>query len=98
MADFVAARELLAKGDVVVVQCSHQCNIFVMDDRNFQAYRKREKFVYHGGFFTHFPARIAVPESGHWNTVIDLAGRQAAISHAISYVRQARKPPAPSRG
>lgn len=94
MANFIAAREFLAKGDVVVVQCSHQCNVLVMDDQNFQAYRQRKKCTYFGGYFKAFPARIAVPGNGHWNTVIDLGGRQAEIAHAINYIRQTRPVPA----
>ena len=94
MANFIAAREVLAKGDVVVVQCSHQCNVLVMDDANFQAYRARKKCTYFGGHFKAFPARIAVPANGHWNTVIDLGGREAAITHAISYIRQHKPAPA----
>jgi hypothetical protein len=94
MANFIAAREFLAKGDVVVVQCSHQCNVLVMDDQNFQAFRQRKKCTYFGGFFKAFPAKIVVPANGHWNTVIDLGGREAEISHAINYIRQTRKAPA----
>lgn len=94
MANFIAAREFLAKGDVVIVQCSHQCNVLVMDDQNFQAYRQRRKCTYFGGHFKAFPAKIVVPADGHWNTIIDLGGREAEISHAINYVRQARKAPA----
>ena len=88
MTNFIAAREFLARGDVVLVQCSHQCNVLVMDDQNFQAYRQRKKCTYYGGFFKAFPAKVAVPASGHWNTVIDLGGKQAEISHTIQYVRQ----------
>lgn len=92
MANFIAAREKLAKGDVVLVQCSHQCNVLVMDDENFQAYRQRKKCTYFGGHFKTFPTKIAVPADGHWNTVIDLGGKQAEIAHTISYLRQPRKP------
>jgi uncharacterized protein YbdZ (MbtH family) len=88
MANFIAAREFLARGDVVVVQCSHQCNVLVMDDQNFQAYRQRKKCTYFGGHFKTFPARVAVPANGHWNTVIDLGGAQAEIQHTINYIRQ----------
>ena len=88
MANFIAAREFLAKGDVIVVQCSHQCKVLVMDDANFQAYRQRKKCTYFGGHFKAFPARIAAPGNGHWNTVIDLGGAQAQIAHSINYVRQ----------
>lgn len=92
MANFIAAREKLAKGDVVIVQCSHQCNVLVMDDPNFEAYRQRRKCTYFGGHFKTFPAKIAVPADGHWNTVIDLGGKQAEIAHQINYLRQPRKP------
>lgn len=91
MANFIAAREPLAKGDVVIVQCSHQCNVLVMDDQNFAAYRQRRKCTYFGGFFKTFPAKIVVPASGHWNTIIDLGGRQAEITHTINYLRQVRQ-------
>ncbi|MDB5524876.1 MAG: Domain of uncharacterized function [Rhizobium sp.] len=87
MAEFIHARQRLAKGDVVIVQCSHQCNVFVMDDENFVSYRKRQKFTFFGGHFTHFPAKVAVPGDGNWNTVLDLGGRSAAIQHTISYFR-----------
>lgn len=94
MAHFIHARQRLAQGDVVIVQCSHQCNIFLMDDENFLAYRKRQKFTFHGGRFTHFPAKLPVPGDGNWNTVIDLGGREAAIQHSITYFRPsaARQP------
>lgn len=97
MANFIAARELLAKGDVVLVQCSHQCNVLVMDDQNFAAYRQRKKCTYFGGFFKAFPAKIAVPANGHWNTVIDLGGREAEIAHTISYLRPAGRPAAAAK-
>ena len=94
MANFIAAREFLAKGDLIVVQCSHQCNVLVMDDQNFQAYRQRKKCTYFGGYFKAFPAKIVAPGNGHWNTVIDLGGREAEINHAITYVRQHKTAPA----
>lgn len=88
MANFIHAHQTLTKGDVVVVQCSHQCNVFLLDDQNFNLYRQRQKCIYHGGFAKLFPVKLAVPASGHWNVVIDLAGRQAEIQHSISFVRQ----------
>ena len=92
MANFVHAQQKLAKGDVVVVQCSHQCNVLLMDDQNFELYRTRQKHQFYGGRYTHFPARLPVPETGHWNVVIDLGGRQATIQHTISYIRNTPAP------
>lgn len=96
MASFVHAQQNLAKGDIVIVQCSHQCNVFLLDDANFELYRTRKKHQFYGGHFTHFPAKLPVPKTGHWNVVIDLGGRQASIQHTISYVRNSR-PPAAAR-
>jgi hypothetical protein len=87
MADFIHAREYLHAGDVVIVQCSHQCNVVVMDDQSFQAYRRGQQFEHYGGFFTHFPARVRVPSAGDWNTVIDLGGGAANIRYDISYLK-----------
>jgi hypothetical protein len=88
MAHFIHAHQTLAKNDIVVVHCSHQCNVYLMDNANFAAYRQRGKFTFFGGFAKLFPVRMPVPSSGHWNVVIDLGGRQAEIQHTISYIRQ----------
>jgi hypothetical protein len=49
MADFIHAREYLNEGDVVIVECSHQCNIILLDDSNFQNYRSGHSFKHFGG-------------------------------------------------
>ena len=67
----IHSREYLNGGDVVVVDCTHQSNVLVMDDANFNAYRRGSSARYYGGFFTHLPARIPVPHSGNWNIVLD---------------------------
>jgi hypothetical protein len=36
---FIHADEYLDEGDVVIVQCSHQCNVRLLDDHNFQNYQ-----------------------------------------------------------
>ncbi|WOH64052.1 DUF1883 domain-containing protein [Bradyrhizobium sp. BWA-3-5] len=89
MADFIHTRELLHAGDVVVVQCSHQCNVRLTDDSNFQAFRSGRQHRAYGGFFRALPARVAVPHDGYWNVTIDLAGGQANIRYSISYLKAA---------
>src|ERR1700719_4119898 len=39
MSDFIHAREYLHQGDVVIVDCDHQCNVRLMDDSDFSSYR-----------------------------------------------------------
>lgn len=89
MSDFIHAREYLDEGDVVVVSCSHQCNVRLMDDSNFSYYRRGQGHRYYGGFFRVLPARIAVPHSGHWNVAIDLGGGRANIRYSINYLKAA---------
>lgn len=85
--NFLHSREYLEKGDVVVVDCSHQCNVMLTDDSNFQRYRSGSRFEYFGGHYTRLPAQITAPRSGHWNITIDLGGGSATIRHSIQIIR-----------
>ena len=87
--NFIHASEYLDEGDVVIVTSSHQCNVCVMDDSNFANYRSGRRFTYYGGHFTHFPVRIPVPSSGHWNVTLDLGGGSANIRYNIQYLKRA---------
>lgn len=85
---FLHKREHLHQGTVVVVDCSHQCNVLLTDDNNFTSYKNRRRFTHvgGGGFFKQLPARLTVPSDGYWNVTIDLAGGAANITHSISFV------------
>jgi hypothetical protein len=85
---FIHAEEYLDEGDVVIVQCSHQCNVRLLDDHNFQSYQRSGQHKYFGGHFKMFPARIVVPHTGHWHVTIDLGGGSANIRYSINYLKQ----------
>jgi hypothetical protein len=85
---FIHAREYLHDGDVVIVNCDHQCNVRVMDDSNFSSFRSGGRHRYHGGFYQRLPARIAVPHNGYWNVTIDLGGGRANIRYSINYLKR----------
>ncbi len=70
-----------------MVDCSHQCNILLMTDTNFNNYRNARSFHHHGGggFFQRLPAHLHVPHRS-WNITIDLGGGSAAIRHSISVI------------
>jgi hypothetical protein len=87
VSDFIHAREYLHEGDIVIVHCSHQCNVRVMDDFNFDSYRYGDRHRFYGGFYRMLPARIAVPSDGYWNTTIDLGGGSANIRCNINYFK-----------
>lgn len=80
-------REYLNKGDIVEVNCSHQCNILLMDDANYTSYKTGRSFHHYGGFYNMLPARIVVPETGNWNVVLDLGGGTATIRHSIRFIK-----------
>lgn len=65
------AREHLAGGDVITVDCTHQCNVLVMDDSNYNAYQRGSSAMYYGGFYKRLPARVPVPHGGYWNIVLE---------------------------
>lgn len=86
---FVHTRDYLNAGDTVIVHCSHQCNVRVMQDADFQSFKNGGGHNYHGGKYTRLPAIIRVPTSGNWNTTIDLGGSTAAYKYSISYRKSA---------
>ena len=84
---FLHARENLKAGDVVVVNCDHQCNVSVMSDSDFSSYKNRQRHQYHGGFFERLPARVIVPSDGIWNVAVDAGGSPTTIRAGISFQR-----------
>jgi hypothetical protein len=89
MANFIHDRQHLKAGDIVIVTCSHRCNVMLLDDYNFRSYRARGRFSYHGGHYTHFPARITAPQTGDWNIVLDLGGGTANIRYSFNFIKAA---------
>jgi hypothetical protein len=87
MAAFIHDRQQLSQGDVVVVECDHQCNIRLTDDENFQKFQQGTQHKYYGGFYRMLPARIVVPSSGYWNLTLDLGGGRANSKHRIKYMK-----------
>lgn len=84
----IHSREHMNDGDLVRVQCSHQINVLLMDDSNYQAFKRGWRFTYYGGFYERFPANITVPHSGYWNVVLALPpGHRANIRYSINVIR-----------
>jgi hypothetical protein len=89
MANFIYDRQWLDQGDVVIVECDHQCHIRVTDDQNCDQFRKGLRHRYYGGFYRLLPARIVVPSSGNWNVSLDMGGKSANIKYQIKYKKAA---------
>lgn len=84
---FLHKREFLNKGDVVEVDCSHQCNVRLTTDSQFSNFKNGRRHEYYGGFYERLPARIAAPQSGNWNITIDIGGGSANLTHSITIHR-----------
>ena len=61
---FIHQREHLNEDDIVVIECSHPCNIRLMSDAHFRSFKNGGRHSYHGGAFDKFPARITAPSTG----------------------------------
>lgn len=86
----IHAREHLNARDLVIVTCTHQANVLLMDDTNYRIYRDRGggRATYYGGFYTRMPARIAAPSSGFWNIVLDVPGRGVQFQYGMRCLRR----------
>jgi hypothetical protein len=81
-------REYLDQGDIVVVNCSHQCNIWLMTDSEYSTYSSGRSVRAIGGGYRRFPVRISVPSSGYWNVALDLGGGAASVRHSITFIKR----------
>ena len=92
---FIHQREHLNEDDLVIIQASQACNIRLMSDANFRAFKNGGRHTYHGGAFDSFPAKITVPSSGYWNITLDTVTRRAisvtrkpTLTHSIKIIRR----------
>lgn len=78
MADFIHSDlGFRQAGDVVEVTLSgNAANVRLLDSSNFHAYRSGRQHRYIGGLAKQSPARLQLPNSGHWHVVVDMQGLQ----------------------
>ncbi len=76
----------LRKGSTVVVQLGNQANVLLMDASNYRTYASGRggQFRYFGGLQTRSPARLPVPNDGHWYVAIDLGGYAGQIRSGVA--------------
>lgn len=69
-----------------VVTIDRQANVHLLDEYNFQRYRRREGFTYLGGHYTQSPVYIAIPHAGRWHVVVDLGGGSGYLTASCQIV------------
>lgn len=64
----------LSANAIVEVTLDHQANLLLLDNLNYQAYRRGDSYRYTGGLTKVSPTRLRPPHAGRWHVVINLGG------------------------
>lgn len=74
-------------GDQVEVTLSGSAaNVRLLDDTNFDRYRRGQKHTYRGGLATRSPVRLAVPSAGRWHLVVDMRGLRGTTTSSVRII------------
>lgn len=74
----------LFTGVIVEVTPAHQANVYVMDARNFELYRRRRNARCMGGpARARVPVRFTIPTDDRWFVVVDLNGGRGKINASV---------------
>lgn len=71
------------KGEIVEITLSSGANVRLMDSSNFSNYKNNRQHKYYGGLAKKSPLRLAIPNSGHWNVVIDMQGLSGSTRASV---------------
>jgi Domain of unknown function (DUF1883)/TIR domain len=82
-------------GDIVEVTLTAWANVFLVDNSNFERYRRGDEYRYYGGLAKQSPTRITVPSSGYWHCVVDTRGLANATQASVRVVHAAALRPLP---
>lgn len=86
----------LDRGTVVEVTLSGSAaNVRLMDSSNLGSYRSGRQHRYYGGLITRSPARLVVPNSGHWHVTVDMQGLRGTVRSAVRTIPAAAMSPLP---
>jgi hypothetical protein len=79
----------LPQGSVVEVVLDKQANVVLLDDSNFHAYQRDQRWNGYGGWYVESPVRIVVPHSGRWNVAIDLGPTEGQLRASVNVLTPA---------
>ena len=69
-----------------LVTLDAQCNVLLLEDSAWLAYKNGGAFTYYGGWATQSPVRLTPPHHGHWHVVIDLGGRAGRVGASVRII------------
>jgi hypothetical protein len=73
-----------AGGETVRVDLDGQANVSLLDESNYQQYRRGGRHRYYGGLAKKTPVLLTVPSPGRWHVVVDLGGYTGHVSASIA--------------
>jgi hypothetical protein len=76
----------LSSGDVVVIELDKQANVKLMNQSNYEKYKKGVNHKYYGGLVKKSPFRIAPPNAGKWYLTIDLGGYTGSVNASVNVI------------
>ena len=65
--------------DTIEVYLDHPANVQLLDEANYELYRHRRPYSYHGGYAAESPFRVRPPSKGRWHLVVDLGGGAGTV-------------------
>lgn len=75
--------------DVIEVVLEGKANVMLLDEANYDRYRRGEPFRYHGGFAAHSPFPLVPPHPGRWHVAVDLGGAPGRIRAGVQVLEGA---------
>ena len=85
MAEFLHREVDVGPEDVLEVTLDHPANVLLLDQVNYDLYRRRQPYKYiYGGYVTQSPFRIRPPFKGQWHVVVDLGGGPGTVTAMLS--------------
>ena len=86
----------LDRGDVVEVTLTRAANVELVDQSNFQKFRKGQSHSYYGGLAKRSPSRIGVPRSGRWYVVVHMQGLRGRTNATVRVIKAETLQPLPA--
>lgn len=73
-----------AHNSVIMVSLSRQANVLLLDDTNYNSYRRGSSYSYHGGHAKRTPVTLRPPHAGRWHVVVDLGGYSGHVEASVT--------------
>ncbi len=85
--DYLHYKLDLAAGEMVEITLDKQANVRLVDDENFEKYKRDEDHEYTGGLAKKSPIRLKAPNPGKWHLVIDMGGYNATVKATVRMLK-----------